>query len=329
MKRRLPGPRNRHSRRLAANGNKGTSGLARQIATACQRPSAPRIFSRAALAVLMVAGAIALAHAQTIPLPKPAPKARGPAVPADSNTASTASNAPVYAGTPPAAVAAPVIRPQPPSQAAQPQQQQPQSLLPDPRKLFGLGGSTITFDANQRSLAAKMSTYLSSISTLSGNFVQVGPNGAKTTGDFVIQKPGKVRFQYDPPSPIDVIADGTTMAIRDRKLATQDIYPLSQTPLRFLLSDRIDLLTDTNVVNVSADDTFATVTIEEKQALIGTSRLTLMFGAKDMQLKQWTVTDPQGYDTTIAVYNLNTTKKADPDMFKIDFTQYNTNDPPR
>jgi outer membrane lipoprotein-sorting protein len=119
------------------------------------------------------------------------------------------------------------------------------------------------------------------------------------------------------------------MAVRDHKLATQDVYPLSSTPLRFLLSDRIDLLSDTNVVNVSADDVFATVTIEEKQALIGTSRLTLMFGAKDMLLKQWTVTDPQGYDTTVAVYNLNTTKKADPDMFKIDFTQFNTNDTPR
>ncbi len=272
----------------------------------------------------MIAGVTTVAHSQTIPLPKPAPKARGAAVPADGGPSSTSSASPTYAGTPPTAVAPPVVRPQP--QTA-PQQQQ--SLLPDPRKLFGLGGSTITFDANQRTLAAKMSTYLSSISTLSGNFVQIGPNGAKTTGDFVIQKPGKVRFQYDPPSPIDVIADGTTMAIRDRRLATQDIYPLSQTPLRFLLSDRLDLLADTNVVNVSADDTFATVTIEEKQALIGTSRLTLMFGAKDMQLKQWTVTDPQGYDTTIAVYNLNTTKKADPDMFKIDFTQYNGNDVPR
>ena len=108
----------------------------------------------------------------------------------------------------------------------------------------------------------------------------------------------------------------------DRKLATQDVYPLSQTPLRFLLSDRIDLMKDTNVVNVSADDVFVSVTIEEKQALVGTSRLLLMFGAKDGQLKQWTVTDPQGYDTTIAVYNLDSSKKLDPSMFKIDFTNY-------
>ena len=155
-----------------------------------------------------------------------------------------------------------------------------------------------------------MSSYLSSLQTLVGNFVQVGPDGSKTKGDFYIQKPGKVRFEYDAPSPIAIIADGSSLAVRDRKLATQDIYPLSQTPLRFLLSDRIDLLKDTNVVSVTADDVFISVTIEEKQALIGTSRLMLMVGAKDGQLKQWTVTDPQGYDTTVAVYNLDTLQEA-------------------
>ena len=92
--------------------------------------------------------------------------------------------------------------------------------------------------------------------------------------------------------------------------------------MRFLLSDRIDLLKDTNVVSVTADDVFISVTIEEKQALIGTSRLMLMVGTKDGQLKQWTVTDPQGYDTTVAVYNLDTSKKVDPGLFKIDFTNY-------
>ena len=156
--------------------------------------------------------------------------------------------------------------------------------------------------------------------------MQVGPDGSRTTGDFYIQKPGKLRFEYDAPSPIALIADGTTLAVRDSKLATQDIYPLSQTPLRYLLSDRIDLMKDTNVVGVTADDIFISVTIEEKQPLVGTSRLMLMVGAKDNQLKQWTVTDPQGYDTTVAVYNLDTAKKFDPKMFKIDFTNYqNTN----
>ena len=70
-------------------------------------------------------------------------------------------------------------------------------------------------------------------------------------------------------------------------------------------------------MSVSADDTFVTVVIEETQTLVGTSRLMMMVGAKDFQLRQWTVTDPQGFDTTVAVYNLDTTKKPDPDLFTI------------
>jgi outer membrane lipoprotein-sorting protein len=76
------------------------------------------------------------------------------------------------------------------------------------------------------------------------------------------------------------------------------------------------------LVAVSADDVFATVIVEESNGIVGTSRLMIMFSAKDMQLKQWTVTDPQGYDTTVAVYNLDTNKRPDPALFKIDFTQY-------
>jgi outer membrane lipoprotein-sorting protein len=200
-------------------------------------------------------------------------------------------------------------------------------VIPDPHRNIP-ANLFATFDANQKAQAAKVSSYLSSLQTLVGNFVQVGPDGSKTKGDFYIQKPGKVRFEYDDPSPIAIIADGSSLAVRDRKLATQDIYPLSQTPLRFLLSDRIDLLKDTNVVAVTSDEVYISVTIEEKQALIGTSRLMLMIGTKDGQLKQWTVTDPQGYDTTVAVYNLDANKKVDPGLFKIDFTTYPGGTPP-
>ena len=106
----------------------------------------------------------------------------------------------------------------------------------------------------------------------------------------------------------------------DRSLETSDYYPLSQTPLRYLLADRIDLLRDTDVISVSADDTFVTVVIEETQFAIGTNRLMIMFDAKTLQLKQWTVTDPQGLDTTVAVFNLDPSKKPDPGLFVINYT---------
>ncbi|MBN9582046.1 MAG: outer membrane lipoprotein carrier protein LolA [Afipia sp.] len=251
------------------------------------------------MAVLVAALTMSAAFAQAVPLPKPAPKARSGA------TADAQQHQPM-----------PVAPSRPATTAP------PSPIIPDLRNLFG--GGTPNFDANQRALASKVSSYLSTLQNVSGNFVQVGPDGRRTTGDFYIQKPGKVRFEYDDPSPIAIVADGSSVVVRDRRLATQDVYPLSQTPLRFLLSDRIDLMRDTKLVGVSADDMYISVTIEEKQPLIGTSRLMLMIGAKDNQLKQWTVTDPQGYDTTIAVYNLDTTKKLDPGMFKIDYTSYPT-----
>ena len=58
---------------------------------------------------------------------------------------------------------------------------------------------------------------------------------------------------------------------------------------------------------------------KDKQQFVGNNRLMLMFGAKDFQLRQWTVTDPQGYDTTVAVYNLDTKTKPNPDLFKINY----------
>src|SRR6516225_8913352 len=182
--------------------------------------------------------------------------------------------------------------------------------------------TTTAFNSAQRAQVDKVSAYLSSIQQLVGDFVQVGPDGSRVRGEFYIQKPGRVRFDYEPPSRIEIIADGQSVVVRDRKLATQDLYPLSQTPLRYLLSDRIDLLKETNVVGVRADDTFVSITIEETQPLVGTSRLMMMVGAKDFKLKQWTITDPQGYDTTVAVSNLDNSKRPDPSMFKIDYTRY-------
>jgi len=258
---------------------------------------------RCGLALLIassVAGFATPVFSQTVPVPKPAPKARDGGV-----QMSAQDKVPLTTG----ATQAP-----------------PNPVIPDPRRntptnIFA------SFDATQKAQAAKVSTYLSSLQTLVGNFVQVGPDGSKTKGDFYIQKPGKLRFEYDA-SPIAIVADGSSLAVRDNKLATQDIYPLSQTPLRFLLSDRIDLLKDTNVVSITADDVFISVTIEEKNVVIGTSRLMLMVGTKDGQLKQWTVTDPQGYDTTVAVYNLDTSRKVDPGLFKIDFTDHSMPMPP-
>ena len=209
----------------------------------------------------------------------------------------------------------------PPTQAQT--QLQAQAQAPASNPFAGLlGKSSDGLNAEQRAIVDKVNSYLTATQVLSGRFVQVGPDGRRTQGNFYISKPGKVRFEYDDPSPIELVADGQSVVVRDRKLATQDVYPLSQTPLRFLLADKVDLMRDSSLTAVYADDVFTTVVVEEKNGIVGTSRLMIMFDAKSTQLKQWTVTDPQGYDTTVAVYNLDSTKRPDPNMFRIDYTQY-------
>jgi outer membrane lipoprotein-sorting protein len=230
----------------------------------------------------------------------------------------TGSIAAPKSAVPVAALSARAQAPQPPAASAQP---------PDPvsnpfAALLGKSGSTTALSAEQRAIVEKVDNYLSNMQVMTGNFVQIAPDGRRTQGEFYISKPGRVRFEYDDPSPISLIADGQSVVVRDRNLATQDVYPLSQTPLRFLLAEHVNLMKDTNLVAVYADDVFVTVVVEEKNSIVGTSRLMIMFSAKDMQLKQWTVTDPQGYDTTVAVYNIDTSKRPDPSMFKIDYTRY-------
>jgi len=262
-------------------------------------------FFGALLAGVIVATAAA---AETVPLPPPAPLPKTGVMP-----------------LPPSAGGG--VRP--PAAVQQQQQSSTTSSIPFLPKIFGGGDQQPAPDTNsaalspaQRQIVDKVSAYLTRVQVMSGDFHQIGPDGRQSKGQFYVQKPGKVRFDYDPPARIEIISDGSSVVVRDRKLNTQDPYPLSQTPLRFLLADRIDLLKDTNVTQVYADDLFVTVVVEEKTVLVGTSKLMMMFGAKDLQLKQWVVTDPQGYDTTIAVSNIDTSRRPDPSMFKVDYTQY-------
>jgi len=272
------------------------------------------------------------ARAETVPLPRPAPLPKSGLAVANESAprppmpvpgmeapvrpmASVAAPPAARAANPAGGTAAPAQKPAPVVTAQA--MATPAAPTAPAATVFGQGG--VAFDAKQRSIIERVNAYLTSVQSLIGDFVQVGPDGSRTEGKFYMQKPGRVRFEYDPPSPVELISDGQSLVVRDRKLATQDLYMLSQTPLRFLLADRIDLLKDSNLIAVYADDLFVTLIIEERHIIGGSHRLMLMFGAKDFRLRQWTITDPQGYDTTVALYNLDSSKRPDPGMFTINY----------
>ncbi|MEI2387086.1 outer-membrane lipoprotein carrier protein LolA [Breoghania sp. JC706] len=170
----------------------------------------------------------------------------------------------------------------------------------------------------QRATLEKINEYFNSIRTMAGDFVQFGPNGERAEGQFYLSRPGKIRFHYKPPARIDIIADGKSVSVKDRKLQTQDIWPLSKTPLRFLLSNKIDLTSDANVTSVSVEPDLVTVIITEDGTFVQ-GKLTLIFDAQTQELKQWTVTDEQGLDTSVAIYNVKTDVAMNDKMFVIDY----------
>jgi outer membrane lipoprotein-sorting protein len=173
----------------------------------------------------------------------------------------------------------------------------------------------------QSAALQRVHAYFNGVRYLSGDFTQIGPDGNRTTGKFFLSKPGKIRFYYASPSTIDIIADGKSLVVRDRRLNTQDVYPLGQTPLRFLLQPDLNLQRDANVVAVYDDPNTVSVAIEEKSTIGGTSRLLLVFGGEggSLELKQWTVTDPQGLDTTVSVSGLDGSTKPDDKLFVVNY----------
>jgi outer membrane lipoprotein-sorting protein len=172
------------------------------------------------------------------------------------------------------------------------------------------------FSAEQQLDLARITAYFNSFRTLEGKFVQIAPSGEQSEGTFNLSRPGNIRFHYNPPSKLDVIADGRSVAVRDGASRTQDIYPLSRTPLRYLLADRVDLTSDSLVDSVREEPDLISVLIIER-SVFAQGKLVMIFDRRTDVLRQWIVTDAQGLNTSVAIYNVATDKPQDAGQFVI------------
>lgn len=176
--------------------------------------------------------------------------------------------------------------------------------------------AAIQLTADQADAVQKISDYINSFRDMQGEFTQISPKGNLSRGVFFISKPGKMRFEYAPPNPFLIVADGTWLTIKNRAKEKGDQFPLSQTPLRLVLADRVDLLRDTQILGFDENDGLASVTLEDKGSTLG-GELTLVFDEKANQLQQWVVTDSKGRKTTVSLENLQPGVRADPKLFVV------------
>ena len=168
----------------------------------------------------------------------------------------------------------------------------------------------------QAASAQRIADHFARVRTMMGEFVQFGPRGEQTGGKFFIERPGKVRFNYEAPSSFRVTSDGTTLVLENTRLRTADVYPLSKTPLKLLLDDKIDL-SGGKVRSVKEEADLTTIQLADK-SMFGDSTITLMFDPASYELRQWTITDAQGKDTTVMIFNVQEGVRFDPSVFAID-----------
>jgi len=169
------------------------------------------------------------------------------------------------------------------------------------------------------SAAQQIADHFSSVRTMMGEFVQFGSRGEQTGGKFFIERPGKLRFNYEKPSPMRVISDGKNVVIGNTKLKTWDLYPLSKTPLKLLLSERIDLSGET-VRSVKEDPDLTTIVLGNK-SIFGDSTISMMFDPESFELRQWTIRDAQGKDTSVMIFNVQSGVRFAEDVFEVPYAQ--------
>lgn len=164
----------------------------------------------------------------------------------------------------------------------------------------------------------RINAYFNAIKGLQADFLQIAPDGRHYDGILYLARPGRMRFDYNPPAALEIVADGRSVAIRDRKLRTQDVYFIGQTPLKFLLQPKIDVAKDSSVKDLKRLGENIELSLEDKSTFGGTSRIRVLFDGQSYALKEWTVTDPQGLDTRVMLSNLNLAATPDRALFVID-----------
>ena len=183
---------------------------------------------------------------------------------------------------------------------------------------FSLTGNLMAAEqaATAEETLRAISKEFTAVPTMMGEFVQFGPNGEQSGGTFYIQRPGKIRFNYEEPSPIRIISNGRTVAVNNKKLKTWNFYPLSKTPLKLLLDDKLDL-NDSSIKSVSTEGDITTIVMSNKKAF-GKSEITLLFDPASYDLRQWTIKDAQGKETSVMVFNVEKGVKIPKKYFVVD-----------
>jgi len=195
------------------------------------------------------------------------------------------------------------------SQTADTQDTVSEALIPS--------GPTPVAQADWPGLLDQASTALTKARTAMGQFVQTNPDGSVMTGSFALRRPGRVRFDYDDPVPVLIVSDGATVAMYDHELETVDRIPISATPLQLILSRKLEISEDIEIIDIRRADTQIGIEVRDASGEME-GQLTLIFNADDFALQGWLAMDSMGETTWVSLEQVRTNMRTDPGLFRLD-----------
>ncbi|MEP1229405.1 MAG: outer membrane lipoprotein carrier protein LolA [Litorimonas sp.] len=192
-----------------------------------------------------------------------------------------------------------------PLSVAQTQRPLPQNLQPQ---------AAFTDIPNVRADLARIDASLNATDTFSGRFTQYGADGSFAQGQVYVNRPGKLRFEYDEPNPLLIVSDGVTLIQQDRALETFDRVPLSATPLNYFLKENVNLANDTEVIALQKTVQDWRVTARDGSDKID-GTLTMVLDANTLAIKEWSIGDSFGGQTRVILSDLRYNDRLNPRLF--------------
>ena len=157
---------------------------------------------------------------------------------------------------------------------------------------------------------------LAAARTARGDFIQTNADLSVVSGTFALNRPGRMRFDYDDPTPVLIVSDGTTVAMEDSELETVDRVPIGSTPLGLLLSTRLNVEQDVDVLRIARRGEEVDITVRDTSGeLEGT--LTMVFAGVTYDLMGWVTRDGNDQKTEVDLINVETNIRVDPRLFRI------------
>ena len=181
--------------------------------------------------------------------------------------------------------------------------------------IFPMVAKAASLSADNKKTLKQIEAYFNSITTLQARFLQVASTGAMTQGTLSLKRPGRMRFEYDAPSPILLVSNGTWLVFQDNELEQTTHVPLGSTPLSVLVEDPVDLETDIEVLDVRRNPGVIRLLMrmrDDPEAGL----VQMVFSHSPLALRQWVITDAQGVEVKVALLETRRGMALKNDLFK-------------